>query len=175
MLLIILPSSNILVTVCKDHSALTTLQSSFEVTSVALAVLVSELAFAFEYIFFKVTLVSSFKICEVVHTVTGEHTVIEVTIVVAAIGPLIATLTYFLAFHVLTTEFDLSELPSFFTKSMLVVVNPLTVTYTTLSVYKASIAIEHIVFPITLVDAAICFRDATLSASLVVLELADIT
>ena len=174
MLLIILPGSNILVAVCEDHSALATLQSTFEVSSVALAVLVGELAFALEYILFEVALVCSFEICEVVHTVPREHTVIEVTVVVAAIGPLVATLAYFLAFHVLATELDLSKLPSFFSKSMLVVVDPLAITNATLCVNEAPIAIEHIVFPIALIDAAIGFSDTTLATSFVVLELADI-
>ena len=138
------------------------------------AVLESELTLTFEHVLHEVTLVGLLRLCEVVDTETGEHTVFKITFVVAAIGPLIATATQLLPLDVLATKLDLAKLPRFFPKSMLQIIEPLSVTGATLSVDDTAVPVRHVAFPVTLIDIAVCLCHAASPAHFVVLKLTDV-
>jgi hypothetical protein len=145
-----------------------------EITVVVTTVLESELTLTFEHVLHEVALVGLLRLCEVVDTETGEHAVFKITFVVAAIGPLITTTTQLLPLDVLATKLDLAKLPSFFPKSMLQIVEPLSVTCTTLSVDDTTVAVGHVALPVTLIDIAVCLCHAASPAHFVVLKLTDV-
>ena len=57
-------------------------------------------------------------------TLTGEYAIDEVTLVEAAVGPLVATASVLLALIVGTLESDASLIPGFAPKTVLLIIQP---------------------------------------------------
>ena len=105
-------------------------------------------------------------------TLPLENTVHEVTLVEAAIGPLIPPTAVLLALVVLALEADLALLPRFRAHPMLMVVHPVTLIRAAFRVYENSAAIGHPVSPLALVNTPIRLYHATEALHLTLDELA---
>lgn len=154
------PLPNVLVTVREVHRSVSIFLSLLEVARVCAAILIRELSFSFEEVLREGAIVGSLRLGEVVHTLTFEDAVLEVSLVEAAVGPLVPTLSIFLALHVLAFKLDLALFPGFTTESVLLVVHPIAFVRRALGVNEGTSSISHAVGPLTLVDGAIPLNHA---------------
>ena len=102
----------------------------------------------------------------------SENAINEVSLVEAAVGPLVAPTAIFLALVVLALELDASLVPRLSPVSMLLVIQPFTVVCGAFGVDECTPAIGHAIHPLPLVDAPICLYHAAQTFHLIVHELA---
>ena len=105
-------------------------------------------------------------------TLALKHAVDEVTLIEAAIGPLVAATTIFLALVVLSLEFYFASIPRLAAESMLLIVHPFAFIGAAFRVNECASSIGHAIEPLPLVDGAIGLDHAAQPAHLVVAELA---
>lgn len=122
---VVSPRANVLVSIFEDHGALAVLLALVEITSVAASIFEREFTLALENTLFQVALVGLLLLSEVVHAIAVEKPIREVALVVAAVGPVIATFTMHLALVELAAEPDLAKFPRLLSEAILEVVDPL--------------------------------------------------
>ena len=88
-------------------------------------------------------------------TLTSENTIDKITLVKAAIGPLVATPTVFLALIVGALESYPGLVPSFSTMSMLLIIQPFAIVGRAFRIYERAPAIRHTIHPLALIDASV--------------------
>lgn len=122
-----LPLTNVFVSIGEQHYSVTFFLALAEVALVLTTIAIRQLALPLKQVERKGALVCAFGLCKVVHTLSLEDTVDEISFVEASIGPFVATAPIFLSFEVLAFKLDLALLPSFTSVAVLVIIHPFTV------------------------------------------------
>lgn len=174
VLQVVAPRANVLVSIFEHHSALAVLVALVEIARVVASVFEREFTLALENTLFQVAFVGLLLLGEVVYAVSVEKPISEVALVVAAVGPVVATAPMHLALVELAAEPDLAEFPGLLAEAILKVVDPLALGSAPLLVDKAAVAVGHVVLPVALVDVSVGLGHAALALHFVVHKLANV-
>lgn len=134
-------------------------------------ILESKLTLAFKYIIFKVSFISSLRFCEIVNTIARKLIIVEISFIITAIRPFVTTSSLFLSLDVLTAKLYFSVLPSFFAKTVLLVLNPFTIRSSTSSIHYTAVAVCHTILPVPLVNISIWLSHTTSTAHFIIFKL----
>ena len=126
MFQILLPVTSVLSLVWIGHRSLTILAALLKVTNVDFAVQPDLFAEAFHVCIPELPCVSLLQVCEVVCSFAIKDAVLEVTLVVACICPLVATMAIFLALFKMPYVLRPVRFPGLHSEAILAVVFPLT-------------------------------------------------
>lgn len=123
------------------------------------------LAHAAWLILFELTLVYFAGVREVVLSGSVEHTIKELSLIRAAFASESAHAGLF-AVDEVAFVFDLIVVPVFGSFAVLLVLFPLTLVEAALCIAKSSLTMSHSVLPLALIDVAVCVRHAAISIEL---------
>lgn len=87
------PLANVLISISEGHGALTILLVHYKKANIDFTITVGKFTFTVERVVPEVALVSSIRFSEVSDTLTAELVILYFALVVAAVDPLVATLS----------------------------------------------------------------------------------
>jgi hypothetical protein len=162
MLLVILPVTNVSISVRKMLSTFSVHLANFEVTFISWLVWPDHDTFAVHVIIFEFSLVELAGIREVIFAVAVELAVNEVSLVVASFK-FEAAVAWLLSVDEHAGVFDFVIAPGFTPVAVLLVVHPLALIHGSVGVNESSVAIGFPIQPLSLVDVFICMGHTPLA------------
>lgn len=168
------PRPDVLVAIRQSHGALAVLEPAREIPLIDAPICVLKSTFAFKDVFSKLTLVGTLTFSKEVSSPAGKFTVVEFSIIIGAVLPLVAAMPDLLSLKELAFEADLSVVPGLHAVAMLLVVLPLPITCPALRVNNAAVSVGHVVDPVTLINVTIGLDHAPAALHFVIAELADV-
>ena len=168
VLYIVLPLADEAVAAGPELRAAALHLSSFEFAVVDGLVRPSHLSFAFHIVVFKLAFIESARVREVVLAESVELTVNEVTFVVSTFE-LKPAFPGLFALDEFASKLNLIVIPRFRAVSMLLIVLPHTFIHGPVGVDKYAHAVGFSVYPLALVDVAICMSHTAFAIELLVL------
>jgi len=164
----------VLVPVLHGQCAAAVHQAIHEISFVLRAVLELHGTFTVESVVLKRAIVSLFARGKVIDTIAIEHTILEFSFIVGAVGVLELATARALPLVVFALVLDGTVVPGLSTIAMLQILLPLAVARAPLLIHKNSVSVCHRILPEALVDVPVLANDSALPTEVIMFELADV-
>ena len=151
---IILPLTNVSVSICKELGTFTINLPAFEVSFESWLIRPGHDSLTFHVVVPEFSFVELTCVCKVILSSAMELAIDEITLVEATIE-LEATLAWFLAFYEVSSVFYFIIVPAFGTESMLLIIKPFSFVHTSVGIYKYPKSICFTIFPLSLIYISI--------------------
>jgi len=151
---IILPLTNVSVSICKELGTFTINLPAFEVSFESWLIRPGHNSLTFHVVVLEFSFVELTCICKIILSGAMELAIDEIALVEATIE-LKATLAWFFAFNEVSSVFYFIIIPALGTKPMLLIIKPISFIHTSVSVYEHPKTICFSIFPLSLVYISI--------------------